>query len=225
MRRIAFVLMLTSCLGLLHDARAKEAAVSVLGPCERIVAYQDDDDGWLWHAEGCKRKAWCWYGRDSGKMRCTPMRPLEATARELLRCPAQPVTRSPIDDWDPGREPSPWVEIEIEGCGRAVWCGRDGDRERCRQTPDFDVAAAQLAVETQCPTAQIETETRQVFSRRQWVVKKGEPGILSMQISWRLNACGKPYVCASVGGSAPSVACKVALDTAIIQPPAPPPSN
>jgi hypothetical protein len=219
-----------ACLFPLHEARAAEAARALIRDCPKINAYSDPDDGWLWSAQGCGYGVWCWYGGPDRAMKCSRFRPLEESARALLSCPQGKLTKGEVDRGDPGREQTPWVEAEIAGCGRAVWCGRDEGAERCRQTPDFDTAAAQLAVETGCAAEQMQPATRQVFSRREWVTEKGNPGQLKMQISWRLDACGKPYSCSLLGGLTPVVTCKAALDAPVVSPtlappPPPPPAS
>lgn len=67
----AAAVLISGCLTLfgVHDARAREAAVAVIGKCDDVAINVDDDDKWLWHASGCRQQAWCRYNK-ADKMRC-----------------------------------------------------------------------------------------------------------------------------------------------------------
>ncbi len=138
-------------------------------------------------------------------------------AAELLRCPTEQVHLDQIgfDADDPLRTDWSWVGSEAEGCGRAVWCGESEGRFWCKTTEDYEVAAAQLAIETQCARANMVAEQRQVFTKRSWDRNRRE---VRGQVTWRINACGAPYVCSVTAGLAAGVQCKAALSA---QPPAP----
>lgn len=243
---IIAVLSLSACLGPLHAIRAEAAAEKLIPGCKQIQAVLDENEGWLWRAEGCGKTVWCLYG--GSDMHCVAKRPdtdrtieqrkrlSEAIRRageagDMLRCPPDQVR---FDDFnfergDPLWDNYDWVESEAFGCGRVAWCGQRGEILVCKNTADFDTAAAQLALETQCPVEQIDQVQRQVFSRRTWDAQRRE---VRGQVSWRLTACGHPYVCAVTAGLSSSVACKAALDTAappqpatdeLLPPPPPPP--
>jgi hypothetical protein len=133
-------------------------------------------------------------------------------AAELLRCPKEQVTITSLafQEADPARQRWGWVDAEARGCSLAAWCGEAKDSGLiCRYPGDFYIAAAQLAVETQCPENTIQPQMQQEFSKRTWSLERGE----SFQITWRLAACAREYTCSVTGGLAASVTCKVALSS------------
>lgn len=118
------------------------------------------------------------------------------------------VDLTPFDERDPLRPRWGWAGIEATGCGLAAWCGDLPSRgPGCVYPNDFYTAAAQLALETQCAESSIDPVMQQVFARRTWSAERGE----SLQITWRLNACGNAYVCSVTSGLAATVSCKAAL--------------
>jgi hypothetical protein len=235
---VALSSLVVSCLGPLHAARAESVAEQLIPDCKRLIAHLDENDGWLWKVDGCGKTVWCLYGGQD--MHCMVNRPETDNDRQekvrlaegrrrlelaaaALRCPTEKVHFDDLafEAGDPLLSRWDWVEAEAIGCGRVVWCSAPKVRDvRCQNTDDFDTAAAQLALETQCPVEQIEQVQRQVFTKRAWDAQRRE---VRGQISWRLNACGRAYVCAVTAGMASNVSCKAALDSA--QPEAPPASG
>lgn len=183
-------------------------------------------DPWLYRGRACKQPFWC-RERD-GSVKCQRTRLLTksewkmARAVALLRCPEEQISSSHLDPetGDPLRVKWWWGVEEYVGCGRAAWCGDSDQNEAREQTlicsypDDFETAAAQLAVETQCPATQLLPEARQVFTARFWhPPPRGETvGRVDLQVTWRISACGRSYVCTVSGGLVASVACKAALD-------------
>jgi hypothetical protein len=227
--RITVFLLLAGC-AMGRTGLIREAAARVVPQCavdDPGKVRWKEISGWTYVVNACGEELWC---RERTGMKCLK----RSLIAELLRCPASGLTFTPIDFemGDPVRDRFWWGANEVTGCGRAAWCGeheRKSDGEIslvCEPPDDFNTAAAQLAVESGCPAAQIQPEARQVFTER--VAKRPPPGqqkwTIDMQISWRLSGCGRTYSCAVNGGAAPAVACKAALDAApaLTPPPAPP---
>lgn len=165
---------------------------------------------WIYKVQACGKGLWC---SERNGIRCTT----DDETAVMMRC-SEPLTFGRVDFamGDPLKDKWWWGVDEISGCGRTFWCGERGDEQRhlCEPPEDFNTVAAQLAVETQCPVEQMWGQTRQVFVKRLWRgPQRGQTGAtIEMQLSWRIDACGKSYSCTLTGGLAPVVTCKAALD-------------
>lgn len=224
------IILLTLALAAIGCARGEQlrlAARQAVPGCEdKIVGEGSEEEPWLWRFDVCDKPVWC---QDRDGYKCSTTRPKTVMSKRLevaskaLRCSDSPaVEHLELDGWDPLHEKYDWVEIEATACERTVWCGDLDGKYICRNPHDFEIAAAQLAVESGCAVAKIQPEARQIFVRRRFVREKGKPDAIEFQSSWRLTGCGRTFVCGIVGGLSPTITCKAALDADPALPPPPP---
>lgn len=116
---------------------------------------------------------------------------LRREARAYLYCHDGPLTAESLSFSrnDARADPYRWASVEVNGCGRAAWCGeRDSGGFRCGRTPDLEMATRRLTVETGCPAERIAP------AQRVAEVQNGRRGA-DGSVVLRLDVCGQPYAC------------------------------
>jgi hypothetical protein len=213
------VLLLPGCLAPLHMSRAREVAAKQLGcPPARVGVRQNRAGPLEWIALGCGAELACDYR--GGHMACFPM---PIAMRHLVEPPPSlvlAVTTVAVETGCASGEAGITMRSEdvlgsIDICGRNFVCidGRcletAASKARVRLLEEAEeerklmaLVVDRIALETRCPR-----ESVRVVEKAEWT--------RGTERAFRLEACGKQYVCSTAAGlGGGRTDCRAALEQA-----------